>query len=144
MLHRLEFLDLQAFILVAELGSFHEAAQRLHLSQPALSRRIQKLEELLEVELLERTTRRTRLTPIGTDFLPRARRMIEEYESSILGIRELATHQKGTVTIACIPTAAFYFLPSVIRGFSEAWPGIRIRILDISAKEGLEKVISGE
>ncbi|MCO7245599.1 LysR family transcriptional regulator [Halomonas sp. Mc5H-6] len=144
MQHRLEFLDLQAFIQVAELGSFHEAAQRLHLSQPALSRRIQKLEELLEIELLERTTRRTRLTPIGTDFLPRARRMIEEYESSILGIRELATHQKGTVTIACIPTAAFYFLPSVIRGFSEAWPGIRIRILDVSAKEGLEKVTSGE
>ncbi|HBM29351.1 MAG TPA: LysR family transcriptional regulator, partial [Halomonas sp.] len=54
-MHRLEFLDLQAFILVAELGTFHEAAQRLHLSQPALTRRIQKLEELLEVELLERT-----------------------------------------------------------------------------------------
>ena len=135
MLHRLEFLDLQAFILVAELGSFHEAAQRLHLSQPALSRRIQKLEELLEVELLERTTRRTQLTPIGADFLPRARRMIEEYESSILNIRELATHQKGTVTIACLPTAAFYFLPSVIRGFSEAWTGIRIRILDVSARD---------
>ncbi|MEE3216581.1 MAG: LysR family transcriptional regulator, partial [Pseudomonadota bacterium] len=144
MLHRLEFLDLQAFIQVAELGSFHEAAQRLHLSQPALSRRIQKLEELLEVSLLERTTRRTRLTAIGADFLPRARRMIEEYESSILGIRELATHQTGTVTIACLPTAAFYFLPSVIREFSEAWPGIRIRILDVSANEGLEKVISGE
>ncbi|HAZ98043.1 MAG TPA: LysR family transcriptional regulator, partial [Halomonas sp.] len=126
-MHRLEFLDLQAFILVAELGTFHEAAQRLHLSQPALTRRIQKLEELLEVELLERTTRRTRLTPIGADFLPRARRMLEEYESSILGIRELVTHQKGTVTIACLPTAAFYFLPSVIRVFSEAWPGIRIR-----------------
>ncbi|MBT2772468.1 LysR family transcriptional regulator [Vreelandella sp. F11] len=144
MLHRLEFLDLHAFILVAELGTFHEAAQRLHLSQPALTRRIQKLEELLEVELLERTTRRTRLTPIGADFLPRARRMLEEYESSILGIRELVTHQKGTVTIACLPTAAFYFLPSVIRVFSEAWPGIRIRILDVSANEGLEKVINGE
>ncbi|MCP1313730.1 MULTISPECIES: LysR family transcriptional regulator [unclassified Halomonas] len=144
MLHRLEFLDLQAFILVAELGTFHEAAQRLHLSQPALTRRIQKLEETLEVELLERTTRRTRLTPIGVDFLPRARRMLEEYESSILGIRELVTHQKGTVTIACLPTAAFYFLPSVIRVFSEAWPGIRIRILDVSANEGLERVINGE
>ncbi|MBR9906225.1 MAG: LysR family transcriptional regulator, partial [Gammaproteobacteria bacterium] len=84
-MHRLEFLDLLAFVLVAELGTFHEAAQRLHLSQPALTRRIQKLEELLEVELLERTTRRTRLTPIGADFLPRARRMLEEYESSILG-----------------------------------------------------------
>ncbi|PAU74285.1 LysR family transcriptional regulator [Halomonas salipaludis] len=144
MLHRVEFLDLQAFVLVAELGNFHEAAKRLHLSQPALSRRIQKLEEVLEVSLLERTTRRTRLTAIGVDFLPRARRVIEEYESSIFGIRELATHKKGTLTIACLPTAAFYFLPSVIRVFSEAWPGIRIRILDVSANEGLEKVVRGE
>ncbi|QJQ95844.1 MULTISPECIES: LysR family transcriptional regulator [Halomonadaceae] len=144
MLHRVEFLDLQAFIHVAELGSFHQAAKRLHMSQPALSRRIQKLEEALEVSLLERTTRRTRLTNIGLEFLPRARRMVEEYDSSILGIRELATHQKGTVTIACLPTAAFYFLPSVIRGFSEAWPGIRIRILDVSAAEGLERVINGD
>ncbi len=144
MQHRIEFLDLQAFVQVADLGSFHEAAQRLHLSQPALSRRIQKLEEALEVTLLERTTRRTWLTAIGADFLPRARRMIDDYESSILGIRELATHQKGTLTIACLPTAAFYFLPSVIRRFNEAWPGIRIRILDVSANEGLERVVNGE
>lgn len=144
MQHRLEFLDLQAFVQVAELGTFHEAANRLHLSQPALSRRIQKLEEVLEVTLLERTTRRTRLTPIGIDFLAKARRMLDEYESSILGIRDLATHQKGTITIACLPTAAFYFLPSVIREFNTAWPGIRIRILDVSAHQGLEKVIRGE
>lgn len=143
-MHRIEFLDLAAFVQVAESQSFQEAAQALHLSQPALSRRLQKLEETLGAKLLERTTRRTWLTEVGKDYLPRARRMLEDYESSLQGIRELKTHQKGTVTIACIPTAAFYFLPSVIRVFNEAYPGIRIRILDVSANEGLERVVSGD
>lgn len=140
-MHRVEFLDLAAFIYLAESHSFHEAAQALHLSQPALTRRIQKLEELFGAKLFHRTTRRTRLTQVGEEFLPRARHILDEYDASLEGMRELATHQKGTVTIACLPTAAFYFLPSVIRGFNEAYPGIRIRILDVSANEGVERVI---
>ncbi|MBR9753460.1 LysR family transcriptional regulator [Cobetia amphilecti] len=143
-MHRLEFLDLSAFVEVAENHSFNEAAVRLHISQPALSRRIQKLEEVLGAKVLERTTRRSRLTPIGRDFLPKARKLLEDYESSLVGVRELATHRKGVLTIACLPTAAFYFLPSVVREFNTAYPGIRIRILDVSANEGVERVVSGE
>ncbi|WP_405280421.1 LysR family transcriptional regulator [Cobetia sp. Ld8] len=143
-MHRLEFLDLSAFVEVAENHSFNEAAERLHISQPALSRRIQKLEEILGAKVLERTTRRSRLTPVGRDFLPKARKLLEDYESSLVGVRELATHRKGVLTIACLPTAAFYFLPSVVREFNTAYPGIRIRILDVSANEGVERVVSGE
>jgi DNA-binding transcriptional LysR family regulator len=69
---------LQAFARIAELGTFHKAAQALHLSQSALSRRISKLEEELGVRLLDRTTRKVRLTAVGRDFLPQARRLIEE------------------------------------------------------------------
>ena len=143
-MHRLEFLDLSAFVEFAENHSFNEAAERLHISQPALSRRIQKLEEILGAKVLERTTRRSRLTPVGRDFLPKARKLLEDYESSLVGVRELATHRKGVLTIACLPTAAFYFLPSVVREFNTAYPGIRIRILDVSANEGVERVVSGE
>src|SRR3954466_15471735 len=63
--------DLRAFIAVAECGAFHEAADQLSISQPALSRRIQKLEETLGVALLRRTTRRVDLTTVGRDFLPK-------------------------------------------------------------------------
>ena len=99
---------------------------------------------MLGAKVLERTTRRSRLTPIGRDFLPKARKLLEDYESSLVGVRELATHRKGVLTIACLPTAAFYFLPSVVREFNTAYPGIRIRILDVSANEGVERVVSGE
>lgn len=129
---------------IAELGSFHEAATAIHLSQPALTRRMQKLEEGLGTQLLDRTTRRVSLTAVGRAFLPKAQRLLDDFERSILGIQELAERQSGQVTLACIPTAAFYFLPTVIREFNRQYPKIRIRILDLSAHEGLETVLRGE
>ncbi|GAB2579000.1 LysR family transcriptional regulator [Nitrincola alkalisediminis] len=143
-MHQIEFKDLAIFIRIADSGNFHEAAQFVHLSQPALSRRMQRLESLLGTALFERTTRKTWLTPAGREFLPKARRMLEDFELSVLGIKDMASHQKGKVTIACIPTAAFYFLPTVISNFNQKYPGIRIKILDVSANEGLECVIRGD
>ena len=143
-MHQIEFKDLVIFVKVAETGNFHEAAEATFLSQPALSRRMQKLETVLGANLFERTTRKTKLTTVGREFLPKARRMLEEFELSVLGIQDMASQQKGTITIACIPTAAFYFLPSVIKPFNEKYPGIRIRILDESANQGLESVIQGD
>lgn len=139
-----ELQDIRSFVKIAELGSFHEAADALHLSQPALSRRIKKLEDGLGTPLLERTTRRVGLTSVGRDFLPKARRLLDDFEDSILSIRELAERQTGQVTLACIPTAAFYFLPSVIRQYNAQYPKIRIRLLDLSANDGLEAVLRGE
>jgi DNA-binding transcriptional LysR family regulator len=139
-----EFLDLRAFIAVADLGSFHRAAKSLNLSQPALSRRIQKLEEGLGAALLERSTRHVALTMVGRDFIPKVRRFLDEFETSVLGIRDLGARSGGLVSIASVPTAVFYFLPRVIGRFSAAYPRIRIRILDVSANEGLEAVARGE
>ncbi|WP_417662031.1 LysR family transcriptional regulator [Pseudomonas sp.] len=139
-----ELQDIRAFVKIAEHGSFHEAADAIHLSQPALTRRMQKLEEGLGIQLLDRTTRRVSLTAVGRDFLPKAQRLLDDFERSILGIQELAERQSGQVTLACIPTAAFYFLPIVIREFNQQYPKVRIRILDHSAHEGLEAVLRGE
>jgi len=135
---------LQAFARIAELGSFQKAAQALHLSQSALSRRISKLETDLGVRLLDRTTRRVRLTAVGRDFLPQARRLIEELESSIAGLRDMAKHGSGQVTLACVPTAAMHILPPVIRDYGVRHPDNRIRILDVHANEVLQAVLRGE
>src|SRR3954447_21105999 len=137
-----ELVDLRAFIAVADLGSFHRAAKALNLSQPALSRRIQKLEESLGAPLLERSTRHVALTMVGRDFIPKVRRFLDEFETSVLSIRDLGARSGGLVSIASVPTAVFYFLPRAISRFSAAYP--RIRILDISANEGLEAVARGE
>src|SRR5919202_1679684 len=84
-----ELVDLKAFVAVAELGSFNRAAKAVNLSQPALTRRIQKLEEGLGAPLLERSTRHVALTMVGREFVPKVRRFLDEFEASMLGIRIL-------------------------------------------------------
>jgi DNA-binding transcriptional LysR family regulator len=139
-----ESLDLRAFVAVVDLEGFHRAAEALNLSQPALSRRIQRLEAAVGAALLERTTRRVALTTVGREFLPLVRRMLDEFDSSLFAMRDVGRERRGLISLACVPTAAFYFLPSVIARFNEQYPNIRFRILDLSANEGLESVARGE
>src|SRR5688500_602335 len=94
-----EILDLRAFLSVVELESFHRAADALHLSQPALSRRIQKLEQVIGAPLLERTTRHVSATALGTELVPLVRRMLEEFDGSLFAVRDVGPNRGGLVTI---------------------------------------------
>ena len=93
--------------------------------------------------LLERTTRRVTLTPLGRELVPLVRRMLEDFDTSLFSMRDLGGRRAGQITLACIPTATFYFLPSVIARFTEEYPNIRFRILDLSENERLESVAFG-
>ena len=136
--------DLRGFLAVADLGSFSAAAQALHLSQSALSRRVDKLELALGVQLFERTTRRVELSTIGRGFLPRARNVLNEVENALIGFHDLAYRLSGEVTIACVPSAVAYFLPDVIRQYHAKYPGIRVRVIDESSSAILTVVARGE
>lgn len=139
-----ELLDLRAFLAIIDLGGFHKAANHLNLSQPALTRRIQGLEAAIGAPLFERSTRRVALTAIGRGLEPLVRRMVEEFETALLSFGDLGRHQQGQVSIACIPTAAFYFLPRVVQAFNVLYPRIRFRIVDEGAAECLASVARGE
>ncbi|MEO6958464.1 MAG: LysR substrate-binding domain-containing protein [Burkholderiaceae bacterium] len=134
--------ELQAFVAVAEKLSFRAAADDLFLSAPALSRRIEKLESGLGVRLFERSTRHVALTNVGRAFLDHARTALDELEGAVLGISDLATRRGGLVTVACVPSAAYYFLPTVIATFSKRYPQIRVRIMDEGANTVLNDVIN--
>jgi DNA-binding transcriptional LysR family regulator len=136
--------QLEAFTAVAERGSFRAAADHIHLSAPALSRRIDKLETILGARLFNRTTRDVELTPLGQLFLERARATLDDLESAMLGITDIAASRSGRVTVACVPSAAIHFLPSVVRTFSERYPLIRIRVVDEAASLVLASVVTGE
>ena len=136
--------QLEAFVAVAERGSFRAAADHIHLSAPALSRRIDKLETILGARLFNRTTRDVELTPLGLVFLDRARAALDDLESAMLDITDIAASRTGRVTVACVPSAAIYFLPSVVSSFSERYPQIRIRVIDEAASQVLASVVSGE
>lgn len=136
--------QLQAFIAVAERGSFRAAAEQIHLSPPALSRRIEKLESIIGTKLFNRTTREVELTSLGRIFLDRARSAVDDLESAMLGISDIAATRSGRVTVACVPSAALYFLPQVISSFSLKYPALRIRVIDESMNQTLQSVLSGE
>lgn len=136
--------DLRAFVSVADLQSFRAAAEVHHLSQPALSRRVVKLEQALGFRLFERTTRKVELNAMGRSFLPRARHVLGELESALIGMVDLSDRIRGLVTIACIPSAVDNFMAGVVRDFHRSYPGIRVRLLDQSATEILLSVARSE
>lgn len=139
-----ELLDLRAIIAVADGKSFLRAAEQLNLSQPALSRRVQKLEATIGTALLERTTRTVRLTPAGQEIVPLLRRLIDEIDSSLLGMMALGERQAGRLTVASIPSATVRFLPDVLERFGREYRNVRVRVLDLSATECAEAVRTGE
>jgi DNA-binding transcriptional LysR family regulator len=136
--------DLLAFRAVAELSSFRKAAEQLHLSQPAFSRRIDKLEQALGVRLLERTTRRVSLTAVGRDFERKVRELLDDLDATLLGIRGVAATRMGEVTIACVPSTVYYYLSEVLRRYHEQCPKVRVKVLDAGANDALASVSRGE
>lgn len=136
--------DLQAFRAVVENGSFRKAAEAVRITQPALSRRIEKLESALNVKLFERTTRKVTLTNVGRAFLPQVERVLDDLDIALMTIGELGSDRMGSVTIACVPSTAYYFMPHVISTFHGQYPKIKVRVLDASANEVNSAVALGE
>lgn len=141
---KIDFDGIQAFVLIAEQGGFNRAADQLHVTQTALTRRLQKLESYLGVRLLDRTTRSVQLTVVGREFLPQAQRMVNEMTLAVGRLKDMSRLTKGNITIACVPTMAHHTLPAIIRKYAERYPGNRIRIIDASAQEVREAVLHGQ
>jgi DNA-binding transcriptional LysR family regulator len=136
--------DLLSFRAVAEVGNFRKAAESVHLSQPAFSRRIDKLEQALGVRLLERTTRRVTLTAVGREFERKARELLDELDVTLLAIRGVAATRLGEVNIGCVPSTVYYYLSEVIRRYHERSPRVRIKVFDAGANDVLAAVLRGE
>lgn len=135
--------QLRAFVRVAELRSFRAAADELHLSPPALSRRIEKLEERMGSRLLERSSRAVRLSAVGEAFLDRVRVVLEDLDDAVLGVRELASGHAGRLTVAAVPSAATAFLPAALARLAARHPAVRMRVLDGSLQATALAVLGG-
>lgn len=116
----MEFDQLRYFLKVAEYGSFTRAADVLRISQPALSRSIQKLEEELGQPMFERQTRGLMLTEAGDLLQARAKQILTLIEDTRAEITD--DGQTGRIRVAAIPTIAPYFLPEILRQFGRSFP----------------------
>jgi DNA-binding transcriptional LysR family regulator len=136
--------DLHAFRAVAEIGNFRRAAEAVHISQPAFSRRIEKLEGALGVRLLDRTTRRVSLTAVGREFARKVQTLLDDLDGILLATRGVAATRMGEVTVACVPSTVYYCVSEVIKRFRAEFPKVRVKVMDAGANEVLGAVVRGE
>jgi DNA-binding transcriptional LysR family regulator len=139
---KIDFDGIQAFVVIAELGGFNKAADQLHITQTALTRRVQKLEAYLELRLIDRTTRHVELTAVGREFLPKARAIVNEMTSAIGHLKDMSGHAKGSFSLACIPSLTVSMVPQLIRQYVNLYPDNRIRILDATSSEVRKAVLN--
>lgn len=136
--------DLEAFIAVADLESFNRAANKLDITQPALSRRIKKLEETLGAKLLDRTTRKISVSTVGEEFILEARRMLIEFNKSIDDIQELIKTKTGSICFSTNMTIADSILPDIVSDFRKQNPNIRLRINQDTSPDAVNSVLRRE
>jgi DNA-binding transcriptional LysR family regulator len=134
---------LRYFIAVAEVLHFGRAAQRLHISQPPLSRQIQSLEEELGVVLFHRTRRAVRLTEPGLKFLDEARRTLLQAERSIEVARRAGRGELGKLEIGFAPVSDMAILPKVLGAFRQRTPDVEIRLHYLNTPEQLQALREG-
>lgn len=132
------------FLLVVEHGTFTEAAKAAHLSQPALSASIHKLEEHLGAPLFLRNPRGAELSEAGRVLEPRAKDALAAVQAGKRAVSELLGLETGTVRIVAGATVCTYYLPAFISTFRQRYPKIQIVLREATTSEALPAIDSGE
>ncbi len=129
--------QLRAFLAIVRTGSLGLAAETLHVTQPALSRIVRRLEAQLGVPLFERRTTGMELTSFGHALLPHATFLAEEASLAIEQINSLRGLGQGTIRIGAVASVAIMVLPAVLERMLTKWPNLHVQVL-----EGVEDVLT--
>jgi Transcriptional regulator len=135
---------LQAFLAVADSASFSQAAERLFLTQPAVSKRIAVLEAELGTTLFDRVGRQVGLTEAGRALLPRARRIVDELEDSRRAIANLSGKVEGRLSFGTSHHIGLHRLPPVLRAYHQRYPQVALDIQFMDSEQACQEVLRGE
>ena len=136
--------QLRSLIEVVQLGSFTEAAKRLHLTQPAISQQIRELENRCEVQLVERVGKRAIATPAGRELITHGRRIMADAEHALAAVHHHKEGAAGRVHLGTGPTALVYLLPPVLRKVRDAHPNIEIVVTTGTTHSIADALLSNE
>ncbi len=136
--------NLRAFLLVAEQGSFSAAAQKLHLTQPAVSKRIALLEEQLDTGLFDRIGRNVTLTEAGRALLPHAKAIERELQAAEQSVRDLEGDVAGRLRLATSHHIGLHRLPPVLSQFKSSFPEVQIDIEFMDSEQAYELIMNGK
>ncbi len=140
----METQNLRAFALVAETGSFSLAAEKLHLTQPAISKRVALLEQQLDCELFDRIGRHIRLTEAGRALLPHAARIEQELQYAEQSVRDLSGDVAGTLRLATSHHIGLHRLPPVLSEYSREYQQVNIDIDFMDSERAYELITQGK
>jgi DNA-binding transcriptional LysR family regulator len=138
----MELRHLRYFVAVVEERSFRRAAERLHVSHPALSQQIRDLEDELGLKLLQRTSRRVELTEAGRGFLRGAQRTLASAQRAIVEAHEVAAGQRGRLSIGTIAPLTQAFLPDALARFRERFPLVEVTVLHMNNRAQIEALLN--
>jgi DNA-binding transcriptional LysR family regulator len=139
----MDLATLNAFIAIAELGSFSEAAERLFLTQPAVSKRIASLEQQLNMRLFDRLGREVSLTEAGRALLPRAYQILNVLDDTRRALTNLNGEISGRLTLATSHHIGLHRLPALLRAFTRAYPQVALDIQFLDSEVAYEEVLHG-
>jgi DNA-binding transcriptional LysR family regulator len=134
---------LQAFVAIAESGSFSAAGARLHLTQPAISKRIALLEERLETKLFDRMGRQVALTPAGKLLLKNAQQILREVQIAKRALADLGGEINGKLSIACSHHLGLHYLPPYLREFSQRYPQVKLDLHFLDSEHAHQEILIG-
>jgi DNA-binding transcriptional LysR family regulator len=125
----MELSELEVLIRLAQEGSFSRAAESLHRSQPAVSQAIRRLEDEVQAQLMDRTSRKVMLTGAGTILLGYARRMIQLREDAKRALDELRCCRRGVLRLAANESVCNYVLPPLLKAYRLRFPAVKIEVV---------------
>jgi DNA-binding transcriptional LysR family regulator len=132
--------QLEAFRAVARTLNFSQAATQVHLSQPALSATIRKLEDVIGGRLFDRNTRNVALTHVGTEVVAIADRLLGDFDAAFAGVRAFLDGKRGRVAVAASPSLAADFVPEVVAAFQHTHPLVELQVHDALSDDAIALV----
>lgn len=136
--------QLRAFVAVARTGSFTLAAERLCLTQSALSGQIKELEQALGLRLFDRSTRRLHLSEVGRGLHPVVEKILHDLDDALVKVADLKALRGGVVSVAAPQLLASALLPEVIAAYGREHPQVRVKLTDCVVEGVIPRVFSGE
>ncbi len=134
---------LKAFVAVANTRSFSKAAEQLHLTQPAISKRVALLEAQMGVRLIDRIGRQILLTEAGTVLLPRATALIADFEDTRRSMSNLSGEVSGTLHLGISHHLGLHRLPPLLKTFTEHFPAVALDIEFLGSEIAYQRVQAG-
>ena len=134
--------QLQAFLAIAQTGSFQQAARKCGVTQSTISRQIQALEADVGLELFHRTGQ-AKLTLAGDRLLPRARKICQEWQFATEELTDLREGKQPELCIAAIHSLCAYYLPPVLQKFSHDYPDVQLRVTSLGSDRALKVLKDG-